>query len=325
VHSHNTTIAELIPDFHPLHLAPFGSSRSYPTSPTTRSTSEVPVRTPQSMRNRHGRSNRNPWTVFSGSSGQPLDPELSHRIRHTAPSPRPAVFDIWPLPTIEETARERLESDQYARSNAAFPSAHEEATDRPALVPLEQNRLNSQHSFTEHIYQGQMCQDENNLMYDPPPPYQVWDPNNVANFASSLVPHFARSSSSNFGPSFAYNAAVDPTYDTAPDSPMDTTADVEIQTGYNTGINTLHTSGYSNMIRAPQAASRSNSRVATGRVGKSVSKCVEGIGKTAKDVPKVMKDMRKQHRTRRARAKMSWLERHHYVARDGSLMYAAEM
>jgi hypothetical protein len=84
--SQHDRIAELIPDFHPLHLAPFGSSRSYPTSPTTRSTSEVPVRTPQSMRNRHGRSNRNPWTVFSGSSGQPLVPESSHRIRHTASS-----------------------------------------------------------------------------------------------------------------------------------------------------------------------------------------------------------------------------------------------
>ncbi|KAF1919641.1 hypothetical protein BDU57DRAFT_536595 [Ampelomyces quisqualis] len=253
----------------------------------------------------------------------------SHNIRQEALFHPPAEFDIWPLPTIDETARQRLVSGQYTHGNVAFPSAYEEAINRPALAPTQESRLNLHHSFAD----GPTYRDENDLADDPPPPYQASNPNNLANLIPNTVPNcfpvFASSPTRNIGTSnsepIAHNTASNDAFETAPDSPMDTTSDTAMQPAYTTGTNTLRASEHAHITRSPRIASQPSARVASGRIGESMARCVEGIGKTAKDVPRVMKDMRQLHRARRAKAKMSWLERHAFVARDGSLVYAAEM
>jgi hypothetical protein len=55
-------------------------------------------------------------------------------------------------------------------------------------------------------------------------------------------------------------------------------------------------------------------KVTTGKVGRSVAKHVEDVGKIAKDVPTAVKGAQVKLKTKRAKHKIRWLEKNHYLS-----------
>jgi hypothetical protein len=284
------SMAEIIPDFQPLWIPPFDPW--------------VPVVPTQATESRHGRPVRHPWRVFSEMAGR----RMFNNIRQESRTPRSADFERPPLPTIEETARELHGLGQYAPAHVAFPFAYEEDIDRASLVPSDEDEL--YYTFAEYEYEGETYRAEDDNMEDPPPPYRESEPNGI-HIVPNTVPNLAHTSRLYFGPSFAHN--------TGPDDPMDAASDIAMRTAHNTalntGTNTIHT------MQAPRTANQSDPRNTKGRISKSMFKCVGGI-RTARDVPKAMRNMREQHKVRKAKTKMSWLEKNKFISRDGSLLHA---
>lgn len=55
-------------------------------------------------------------------------------------------------------------------------------------------------------------------------------------------------------------------------------------------------------------------KATTGKVGKSVVKHVEDVGKIAKDVPSAVKEAQVKLSSKRAKSKIRWLEKHNYLS-----------
>jgi hypothetical protein len=55
-------------------------------------------------------------------------------------------------------------------------------------------------------------------------------------------------------------------------------------------------------------------KVTTERVGRSVVRHVEDVGKIAKDVPTAVKDAQVKLNTKRAKSKIRWLEKNHFLS-----------
>jgi hypothetical protein len=49
-------------------------------------------------------------------------------------------------------------------------------------------------------------------------------------------------------------------------------------------------------------------------------KHIEDIGQTAKDMPKVIKDVRQKNRVKRAKKKFSWLEKYNFMSAQDRML-----
>jgi hypothetical protein len=76
----------------------------------------------------------------------------------------------------------------------------------------------------------------------------------------------------------------------------------------------------STIVQAFKEARRDGPKATAKMVGRSVVKCVESLGRAAKDMPEVLKGVQQQNRVKRAKSKIVWLEKHDFMSRQDRLL-----